>query len=76
MWILVALRSGPLRATRLLDEIRELNGWVGPGALFAAVARLERHGLIESAANSGGLPAYRLSQPWRTAQLSQEDHSR
>lgn len=65
MWILVALRSGPLVAARLLDEIRELDGWVGPGGLFAAVARLERRGLIESVVTAEGRPGYRLAQPWR-----------
>ena len=64
MWILVALTSGPLRATKLLDEVRNLDGHVGPGALFGAVARLERRGLIEAVVNDDGRPAYRLSRRW------------
>lgn len=63
MWILVGLASGPLRAARLLDEVRRLDGHVGPGALFGAVARLERHGLIERAGAGEGRPAYRLAPP-------------
>jgi DNA-binding PadR family transcriptional regulator len=63
MWILVALASGPMRAARLLDEVRRLDGHVGPGALFGAVARLERRGLIEPIVTGEGRPAYRLAQP-------------
>ena len=64
MWILVALASGPLRAARMLDEVRRLDGQVGPGALFGAVARLERRGLIEPVLNGDRQPAYRLSRRW------------
>jgi DNA-binding PadR family transcriptional regulator len=61
MWILVALASGPMRAAGLLDEVRRLDGHVGPGGLFAAVARLERRGLIQPIMTSDGRRAYRLS---------------
>ena len=64
MWILVALTSGPLGAARLLDQVRRLDGPIGPGALFGAVARLERLGLIEPVVTDEGRPAYRLAQPW------------
>ena len=63
MWILVALASRPMRAAGLLDEVRRLDGHVGPGALFGAVARLERRGLIEPIGTGEGRPAYRLAQP-------------
>ena len=63
MWILVALASSPMRAARLLDEVRRLDGHIGPGTLFGAVARLERRGLIESVATGEGRRAYRLAQP-------------
>jgi DNA-binding PadR family transcriptional regulator len=66
MWILVALRDGPRNGTRLLDDIRELDGRVGPGTLYGAVARLERLALIEGTTNSGGRRAYRLTEQ-RTA---------
>jgi DNA-binding PadR family transcriptional regulator len=65
MWVLVALASGPLGATGLIDRIRELDGQVGPGGLFGAVARLERRGLIESVVTEEGRRGYRLAQPWR-----------
>ena len=61
MWILVALRAGPRTVVRLLDDVRELDGRVGPGTLFGAVARLERLALIERTTNGGGRRAYRLT---------------
>jgi DNA-binding PadR family transcriptional regulator len=73
MWILVALASGPMRAARLLDEVRRLDGHVGPGALFGAVARLERRGLIQPIVTGEGRPAYRLAQPLRADQVAQTE---
>jgi DNA-binding PadR family transcriptional regulator len=64
MWILVALASGPLGATRLIDQVRRFDGPIGPGALFGALARLERLGLIEPVVGTDGRRAYRLSQSW------------
>lgn len=46
IWILVALRAGPRSAVGLLDDVRGLDGRVGPGTLFGAIARLERLELI------------------------------
>jgi len=63
MWIVVALREGPRSVARLLDDVRMLDGRVGPGTLFGAVARLERLALIESTTNgAGGRRAYRLTR--------------
>jgi DNA-binding PadR family transcriptional regulator len=60
--VLVALREGPRQHVRLFDDVRALDGPVGPGTLYAALARLERLGLIEPAANgNGGARAYRLT---------------
>lgn len=73
MWILIALTSGPLRAARLLDEVRRLDGHVGPGALYGAVARLERRGLIEPIATGEGGPGYRLAQPLGADKLAQTE---
>lgn len=61
MWILVALRAGPHPIVRLLDRVRDLDGRVGPGTLFGAVARLERAALIEQTADADGSGAYRLT---------------
>lgn len=62
LWILVALREGPRNVVRLLDDVRELDGRVGPGTLYGAVARLERLSLIEATVNGGGRRAYRLTE--------------
>ena len=62
MWIVVALRAGPRNVTRLLDDVRALDGPVGPGTLFGAVARLEDLELIESTTNDEGRQAYRLTE--------------
>jgi DNA-binding PadR family transcriptional regulator len=62
MWILVALRDGPRNVARLLDDVRALDGRVGPGTLYGAVARLERLALIEPTTNGNGRRAYRLAE--------------
>jgi DNA-binding PadR family transcriptional regulator len=59
--VLVALRDGPCQHVILFDEVRALDGPVGPGTLYATVARLERLGLIEPTTNGGGRRAYRLT---------------
>ncbi len=61
VWILVALRSGPRGVVGLLDEVRNLDGHVGPGTLFGAIARLEHLGLIQPV-GGGGRGAYRLHE--------------
>jgi DNA-binding PadR family transcriptional regulator len=61
MWVLIALRDGPRAVVRLLDEVRSLDGPVGHGTLYAAVARLERLALVEPTINGGGRRAYRLT---------------
>jgi DNA-binding PadR family transcriptional regulator len=60
--VLVALRGGPRNVAALFDEVRALDGPVGPGTLYAAIARLERRGMIESLTNRDGRRAYRLSR--------------
>ena len=67
MWILVALRGGPRNVVQLLDEVRALDGRVGPGTLYGAVARLERLALIEPTTNGNGRRAYRLTEQGATA---------
>jgi DNA-binding PadR family transcriptional regulator len=64
MWILVALASGPRHAAGILGDVRSLDGNIGPGELFGAVARLERRGLIERVMIGDRQPAYRLSRRW------------
>ena len=59
--VLAALRDGPRGVVRLFDDVRSLDGPIGPGTLYAAIARLERIGLIEPATGEDGRRAYRLT---------------
>lgn len=59
--VLVALRDGPRNVAHLFDEVRSLDGPIGPGTLYAAIARLERRGLIAPLTNGDGRRAYRLT---------------
>jgi DNA-binding PadR family transcriptional regulator len=70
MLILVALHEGPHHLVGLFDRVRSLNGPVGHGSLFAAVARLELLGLIESSATGDDRRAYRLTGLGLTASMS------
>jgi DNA-binding PadR family transcriptional regulator len=58
--VLVALRGGPRTVALLFDEVRSLDGPIGPGTLYAAIARLERRGLIAPLTSGDGRRAYRL----------------
>src|SRR5207244_8335269 len=62
MWILVALRDGPRNVGPLFDDVRAVDGRVGPGTLYGALARLERLALIEPTTNGRGRRAYRLTE--------------
>jgi DNA-binding PadR family transcriptional regulator len=62
MWVLVALADGPRRIVQLLDRVRVLDGPMGHGTLFAAVARLEELALVETAIEEGGRRVYRLTE--------------
>lgn len=64
MWILVALARGPRLAVGMLQDVRSLDGNIGPGELFGAVARLERRGLIEPVVIGDCQRGYRLSGRW------------
>ncbi len=59
LWILVALGRAPAGATALLEAVRTLDGPIGPGTLFGALARLERRGLVVRMSETGR-PMYRL----------------
>jgi DNA-binding PadR family transcriptional regulator len=61
MWVLTALQAGPRHAVYLLDDVRALDGPMGHGTLFAALARLEHLELVERTAAAGGRRAYRLT---------------
>ena len=58
--ILLALSGGPKHGYAIMAEARELTGEpLGPGTLYATLARLESRGLIE------GLPAQDRRRPYR-----------
>jgi DNA-binding PadR family transcriptional regulator len=59
--VLAVLRDGPRGVVSLFDGVRSLDGPIGPGTLYAAIARLERIGLIQAANGDDGRRAYRLS---------------
>ena len=59
--VLEALRGGPRSIAALLDDVRSANGPVGPGSLYAAIARLEGARLIVPTATGDGRRAYRLA---------------
>lgn len=67
--ILAALASGPSNAAALLAAVRSSDGPFGPATLLAALARLERAGLVERR-TAGTRPMYRLAShpaegnPW------------
>ena len=61
MWVLTVLQAGPRHLARLLDDVRAIDGPIGHGTLFAALARLERLALIDSNLAEGGRRAYHLT---------------
>jgi DNA-binding HxlR family transcriptional regulator len=61
MWTMLALRDGPQPLTRLFDRARSLDGPIGHGTLLAALARLERLGLVAQTTDAGREPAYLLT---------------
>ena len=61
LWVLIALDEDPLGVMGMFDSVRALDGPIGHGTLLAAVSRLERLGLIDSAVNDAGSRVYRLT---------------
>ena len=61
MWVLTVLQAGPRHPVRLLDDVRDVDGPIGHGTLFASLARLERLALVDSSIIDGGRRVYRLT---------------
>ncbi len=62
--ILVVLSAGPAHGYAIMTEVeRDTGRALGPGTLYAALARLEQRGLIEA------LPAEDRRQPYRLTGL-------
>jgi DNA-binding PadR family transcriptional regulator len=62
--VLASLTDGPKHGYAIMQEAERLSGQpLGPGTLYAALARLERRGLIEA------LPADDRRHPYRLTKL-------
>jgi DNA-binding PadR family transcriptional regulator len=61
MWTMLALRDGPQPLTGVFDRARSLDGPIGHGTLLAALARLERLGLVARTTDTGRKRAYLLT---------------
>jgi DNA-binding PadR family transcriptional regulator len=62
--VLTTLADGPKHGYAIMQESERLSGQaMGPGTLYAALARLERRGLIEA------LPADERRRPYRLTGL-------
>jgi DNA-binding PadR family transcriptional regulator len=64
--VMASLASGPKHGYALTKDIEEFSGSsLGPGTLYACVARLEERGLIEPVAAEGRRRPYRLTAAGR-----------
>jgi DNA-binding PadR family transcriptional regulator len=62
--VLASLADGPKHGYAIMQDAERLSGQpLGPGTLYAALARLERRGLIEA------LPAEDRRRPYRLTKL-------
>lgn len=60
--VLAALADGPKHGYAIMQEAERLSGQsLGPGTLYAALARLERRGLIEPVPSDDRRRPYRLT---------------
>lgn len=70
--ILVALSDGPKHGYAIMTEVERDSGRpLGPGTLYAALARLERRGLIEALPPEDRRRPYRLTALGATALRAQ-----
>ena len=64
VYILVSLSDGPKHGYAIMTDVEQFSGQrLGPGTLYAALARLERRGLIEA------LDADQRRRPYRLTAL-------
>ncbi len=60
--VLVSLADGVKHGYAMMEDIADVSGVrIGPGTLYGALARLERHGLIEPLAPVDRRRPYRLT---------------
>jgi DNA-binding PadR family transcriptional regulator len=61
--VLASLADGPKHGYAIMQEAERLSGQpLGPGTLYAALARLERSGLIEALPSDDRRRPYRLTK--------------
>ena len=62
LYILVSLSEGPKHGYAIMTDVESISGQhLGPGTLYAALARLERRGLIEALEPEDRRRPYRLT---------------
>jgi DNA-binding PadR family transcriptional regulator len=62
LFILTSLGDGPKHGYAIMTDVEAISGQrMGPGTLYAALARLERRGLIESLVPEERRRPYRLT---------------
>src|SRR6266404_3718222 len=74
LYILVSLSAGPKHGYAIMTDVEEISGEpLGPGTLYAALARLERRGLIEALEPEERRRPYRLTALGATTVRAQLD---
>ena len=74
LYILVSLSDGPRHGYAIMTDVEEFSGQpLGPGTLYAALARLEQRGLIEALEPVDRRRPYRLTALGATTLASQLD---
>jgi DNA-binding PadR family transcriptional regulator len=77
VYILVSLSDGPKHGYAIMTDVEEFAGHpLGPGTLYAALARLERRGLIEALEPQERRRPYRLTALGATILRAQLEHLR
>ena len=62
LYILLSLSDGPKHGYAIMTDVEDVSGTpLGPGTLYAALARLEERGLIESLPPEDRRRPYRLT---------------
>jgi DNA-binding PadR family transcriptional regulator len=72
LFILASLSEGPKHGYAIMTDVEAISGQhLGPGTLYAALARLERRGLIEALEPEDRRRPYRLTDLGATALRTQ-----
>lgn len=75
--ILMSLVGGPKHGHALLKDIEEFAGVkLGPGALYGAITRMERRGLIEALASDDRRRPYKITAAGSRALAASVDQMR